>query len=50
MPATKQKLKARASQGITDEMKKIDGFIKELSKKLVDLVNVLGTAGQRSSS
>ena len=36
MPVAKQKLKARTGQALADEMKKIEGFIKELADKLVD--------------
>lgn len=36
MTATKQKLKARTGQALTEELKRIEGFIKELSQKLVD--------------
>jgi hypothetical protein len=34
MPAAKQKAKSRTGQALADEMKKIEGFIKELTDKL----------------
>ena len=36
MPATKAKLEARNSESLAGEIKRIEAFIKNLSKKLVD--------------